>query len=108
MPLLTPRGQTKNAVQVVLASTQMVDLDTWIEEITLANLGYPNFADNDWIGCFNVRYIGEGGTDLLPDTTGGGPTSNWGITSQSTSCFYFMHPRHVTDYVDFMLVGRAA
>jgi hypothetical protein len=98
MPQITPRGQTETALNAQIASTQLGSREVHIEEITFANLGLNSYADNDWVGMFNVRWIGEGGV---------AETSNWGITSQATTCFYFMHPILRTDFVDFMFFGRA-
>lgn len=100
MAKITPRGQSENPLHFQRGTIQLVDNDIWIEQVVLGtSLGCDDFADSSWVGCFNFR----------PDFSESGVavTSNWGITSQSTTCFYFMHPRHRTDHVDFFLAGRA-
>lgn len=98
MAKLTPRGQTETALGFQIASTQLVSREVHIEEITFANLSLDAYSDANWVGIYNVRWIGEGGV---------AESSNWGITSQATTCFYFMHPILRTDFVDFMFFGRA-
>jgi hypothetical protein len=99
MANVSPRGQTENPIALRTGWIKLVDNDIWIEEVVLGtSLGCEDFADSNWVGCFNVRAVGEGGVAA---------TSNWGITSQATTCFYFMHPRHSADFVDFLLLGRA-
>ena len=101
MPSITVRGQHKNPLRFSWGRIQITGAAAagHIEEVVLGtSLGCENFGDGDWIGCFNIRAIGEGGVAI---------SSNWGITSQSTSCFYLMHPILRTDFVDFIMMGRA-